>query len=131
MKPLITFDDFSKLDLRVGKVIHCEKKEGSEKLLRLKVNFGEEGERNILSGLAMWYQPEDLINKEFIFVINLEPRKIMGEESQGMILAAEGAASKKRPHEVGSALGALVPLGEEKPVPLKPKSKVPAGAPIR
>jgi methionine--tRNA ligase beta chain len=112
MKSIITFDDFSKLDLRVGKVVHCERKEGSEKLLRLKVDFGEEGERNILSGLAQWYQPEDLVDKEFIFIINLEPRKIMGEESQGMILAADAAQA-------------------EKPVPLKPKSKVPAGAPIR
>ncbi|CAN5136601.1 hypothetical protein BH11PAT1_BH11PAT1_2690 [soil metagenome] len=90
MKPLITYDDFAKMDLRVGKVLGCEEKEGSEKLLRLKVDFGEEGERNILSGIKQFYTPEDLLGKSFIFIINLEPRKIMGEESEGMILAADG-----------------------------------------
>lgn len=89
MKPIINIEDFAKLDLRVGTVIECVKKEGAEKLLRLTVNFGEEGQRNILSGIAPWYKPEELIGKQFIFIINLEPRKLMGEESQGMILAAD------------------------------------------
>jgi len=109
MKPIITFDDFSKLDLRVGKVMECTRKEGSEKLLRLTVDFGSEGTRNILSGIATWYAPEDLIGKLFIFVLNLQPRKIMEEMSEGMILAAEG----------------------KKPIPLKPKSSVPPGSTIR
>lgn len=109
MKPLITFDDFTKLDLRVGEIVECVKKEGSDKLLRLTVDFGEEGTRNILSGIAQWYTPEKLIGKQFIFVINLEPRKIMGEESQGMILAADG----------------------KKPLPLKPSSKTTPGTGIR
>jgi methionine--tRNA ligase beta chain len=120
MKPIITYDDFAKLDLRVGTVINCAEKEGSDKLLRLTVDFGEEGTRNILSGIKKWYKPADLIDKQFVFVFNLAPRKVMGEDSEGMILAAEGAASKK-----------LVPLGgEKKPLPLKPKSKVPNGAKI-
>jgi len=109
MKPIISFDDFVKLDIRVGEIISCSKKEGSVKLLRLTVDFGDEGTRNILSGIAPWYTPEDLIGKQFIFILNLEPRKIMGEESQGMILAAEGS----------------------KPLPLKPKSKTKPGATIR
>lgn len=109
MKPIITIDDFAKLDLRVGTVINCEEKEGSDKLLRLTVDFGEEGKRNILSGIKQWYQPEDLQGKQFIFVINLAPRKMMGEESEGMILAAEGT---------------------KKPMPIKPKAKVPNGAPL-
>ena len=109
MKPLIAFEDFAKLDLRVGEIIHCEPKEGSEKLLRLKVNFGEEGERTILSGIAQFYTPEELVNKSFIFIINITPRKIMGEESEGMILAAEG----------------------EKPLPLTTEIPAPAGATIR
>jgi methionyl-tRNA synthetase len=108
MKTEITYDDFAKLDLRVGTVIKCEEKEGSEKLLRLTVDFGEEGTRNILSGIKQWYTPEDLEGKQFVFVFNLAPRKMMGEESEGMILAAEG----------------------EKPEPLKPNNEVPAGAPI-
>ncbi len=109
MKPTITFDDFAKLDLRVGTINECVRKEGSEKLLRLTVDFGEEGIRNILSGIAPWYQPEELVGKQFIFVINLEPRKLMGEESQGMILAADG----------------------EKPLPLKIDDQVPPGTSIK
>lgn len=90
MKPLIKYEDFSKLDLRVGEVIDCVKKEESEKLLRLTVDFGDEGKRNILSGLHPHYTPEEIKGKQFIFIVNLEPRKLMGEESQGMILCADG-----------------------------------------
>lgn len=110
MKDIIQFDDFAKLDLRVGKVIDCVEKEGSEKLLRLTVDFGEEGTRNILSGLKEWYKPEDLKGKHFIFIINLQARKMMGEESEGMILAAEG---------------------ESQPYPIIPSGDVTPGAPIR
>jgi len=109
MKPEITFDDFAKLDLRVGTIVNCEEKEGSEKLLRLTVDFGPEGTRNILSGIKEWFKPEDLKGKQFVFVFNLAPRKMMGEESEGMILAAEG----------------------EKPEPLTPLSSVPNGSSIR
>ena len=110
MKPVVSFDDFAKLDLRVGTIIDCVEKEGSDKLLRLTVDFGGEGTKNILSGIKEWYKPENLINKQFIFIINLEPRKIMGEESQGMMLAANG---------------------DKKPLPLKASSKVPPGTTIR
>lgn len=109
MKPIITFEDFAKLDLRVGKIVECERKEGSEKLLRLKVNFGDEGDKTILSGIQQWYTPEDLLNKSFIFVINLEPRKMMGEFSEGMILAADG----------------------EKPLPLTTEQEATPGSSIR
>lgn len=105
MKPIIIFDDFAKLDLRVGTVTNCEEKEGSEKLLRLTVDFGEEGTRTILSGIKEWYKPEDLKDKQFIFIINLTPRKMMGEFSEGMLLAADG----------------------EKPEPLIIATSVPAG----
>ena len=90
MKPRITYDDFAKLDLRIGKVIDCEHKEGSNKLFRLTVDFGDEGTKNILSGIAQFYTPEELVGKSFVFIINLEPRKMMGEFSEGMILAADG-----------------------------------------
>jgi methionyl-tRNA synthetase len=109
MKPIITYEDFAKLDLRVGTVIECVEKEGSDKLLRLTVDFGEHGQRNILSGIKKWYKPADLKDKQFVFVFNLAPRKMMGEASEGMILAAEG---------------------EKKPQPLKPKAKVPPGSSI-
>lgn len=90
MKPLISYADFDKLDLRIGTVLECERKEGSEKLLRLTVDFGTQGTKTILSGIYPVYQPEDMVQKSFVFIINIEPRKIMGEESQGMILATDG-----------------------------------------
>lgn len=108
MKPIITYEDFAKLDLRVGTIINCEEKEGSDKLLRLTVDFGEEGTRTIFSGIKKWYSPEDLKDKQFVFVFNLAPRKMMDEESQGMLLAADG----------------------EKPLPLTPESHAPNGAKI-
>ncbi len=89
MKDYISYDDFAKMDIRVGYVKKCERKENADKLLRLTVDFGEEGERTILSSLYPLYQPEDLQGKQFIFIINLEPRKFLGEESQGMILCAD------------------------------------------
>jgi methionine--tRNA ligase beta chain len=86
MKPLITKEEFAKIDLRVGRVVKAERKENAEKLIRLTVDFGSEGMRNILTSLYPIYQPEDFEGKDFIFIINLEPRKFLGEESQGMIL---------------------------------------------
>lgn len=109
MKPEITFDDFAKMDLRIGTVIASERKEGSEKLIRLTVDFGEVGKRNILTGIAAWYQPEELINKQYLFIINIPPRKMMGEDSEGMILAANG----------------------EKPILIAPQTEAQPGASIR
>jgi methionyl-tRNA synthetase len=83
---MINFDDFKKVDLRVGKVIQAEKVEKSDKLLKLMISIGEE-ERQVLSGIAKSYSPEDIINKNVILVANLEPRNIMGFESKGMVLA--------------------------------------------
>lgn len=84
---MINFEDFKKVDLRVGKVISAERIKGSDKLLKLQVNIGEE-ERQILAGIGKNHEPEDLVNKEIIIVVNLEPRMMMGLESQGMLLAA-------------------------------------------
>ena len=83
----LSFEDFQKIELRIGKVISAEKVEKSDKLLKLDVNFGEES-RQVVSGIAKEYSPEDLVGKSFVFVTNLEPRLIMGLESQAMILAA-------------------------------------------
>ncbi len=83
----ITFDDFLKVKMAVGKVLTAEVVEGSSKLLKLSVEFGDET-RQVLSGIAKSFQPEDMIGKSFSFVMNLEPREIMGMESQAMILAA-------------------------------------------
>ena len=87
-KDFCEFDDFLKLDLRVGKVIECEKVPKSEKLLRFTLQVGNET-RQILSGIAKFHTPEELIGKNVIFVANFKPRKMMGYESCGMILSAE------------------------------------------
>lgn len=90
IKPKIKYEDFAKMELKVAKVLTAERKEGSEKLLRLKISLGNE-ERTILAGIAKAYEPEALVGKELVVVANLEPRKMMGEESNGMLLAATGS----------------------------------------
>lgn len=105
---MITHDDFAKLEIRIGKVISAEKIENTDKLLRLEVDFGDE-KRQIVSGIAEHYQPEDLIGHEFPFLTNLEPRMLKGVESQGMILA------------IGT---------EEKIVLIEPQEEVPLGSKI-
>ena len=84
---MITIDNFKKIELKVVKVISVERVEGSDKLLKLEVDLGDE-KRQIVSGIAKSYNPEDLVGKEIIIVANLEPRSLMGLESQGMVLAA-------------------------------------------
>ena len=84
----ITIDDFAKVDLRAGKIIACEKVKRSEKLLKLTLEDGF-GTRRILSGIAKWYKPEDLVGKTVMFVANLKPAKLCGEMSEGMICAAD------------------------------------------
>ena len=85
---MITFEDFQKLDLRIGKVVSAERVEGSEKLLKLKVDLGD-GERQIIAGVGLHYAIEELVNRKIVVVANLEPRALMGLESQGMLLAAD------------------------------------------
>lgn len=87
-KENVTIDDFGKLDIRVGKVVVCEKVPKSSKLLRFELEVGSE-RRQILSGIAKYYKPEDLIGKNVLFIANFPPRKMMGYESNGMILSAE------------------------------------------
>jgi methionyl-tRNA synthetase len=94
LKPEIVYDDFAKLDIRVGKVIAAEKMEKSNKLLKLTVDSGLD-QRTILSGIAQHYSPEEMIGKEVTFIANLAPRKMMGIESQGMILMAEDSGKLK------------------------------------
>jgi methionyl-tRNA synthetase len=106
---MATINDFLKLEFKIGTVVEASDIEGSERLLKLIVDLGEEQPRQILSGIKQWYAPEDLVDKQFVFIANLEPRMMMGLESQGMILAADG----------------------EKPVPLIPSEHVPSGSKIR
>lgn len=105
---MINFDDFKKIELKIAKVIAAERVEGSEKLLKLRVDLGAE-ERRIIAGIGKAYAPEDLLGKEIAIAANLEPRKLMGLESQGMVLCA---------------------AGESGPVLLCPEKEVPPGAGI-
>ncbi len=87
---MISFEEFSKIELKVGTVTSAEIVEESEKLIKLQVDLGEEEPRQVLAGIKKWYKPEGLVGKQVIVVANLEPRQLMGIESQGMILAVEG-----------------------------------------
>ncbi len=89
-KPTVTFDDFTKLDIRVGTVLECQKVPKTDKLLQFLLDDGM-GKRTIISGIAAHYKPEDLIGKQVCFIANLAPRKMKGIESQGMILSVENA----------------------------------------
>ena len=106
----ISIDEFSKIDLRVGRIVEAEDVPGSKKLLKLKVDLGELGTRQILSGIKQWYRPEELIGKYVVVVANLKPKKMLGLESQGMILLAD------------------LP---ERPIFISPEEEVPPGTKVR
>jgi|AntRauTorckE6833_2_1112554.scaffolds.fasta_scaffold36802_3 methionine--tRNA ligase beta chain len=91
MKEEITYDDFKKLDIRIGEVVSAERVLETDKLLRCEVNFGDDvGTRIIVSGIAEYVSPEDIVGKKFPYLVNLAPRTIREVESQGMILAIGG-----------------------------------------
>jgi methionine--tRNA ligase beta chain len=106
---MVTFDDFRKLDIRIGKIFSAEKVEGTDKLMRLEIVFGSE-KRQLVAGIAGFFEPDHLIGKEIPVLLNLESRKIRGVESQGMILAIDV---------------------DGKPVLLHPEKEVPPGSIIR
>jgi methionine--tRNA ligase beta chain len=106
VKPEINIEDLHKADIRVGTIISAKEIEGSEKLVELQVDFGEIGQRQILTGIKMFYKPEEFVGLQLPFIVNLKPRKMMGKESQGMLLA----------------------VGDEKPVFLLPRDKVQNGS---
>ena len=85
----IQYEDFAKLDIRIGTVIAAELVPETDKLIKCTVDFGEEiGQRTIVSGIAEWKKPEELIGRQFPYIVNLAPRMLRGVESQGMLLAA-------------------------------------------
>ena len=106
----IAFDDFCKCKIQVGRVLSCEKVEKSNKLLRFRLSFGKDGERTILSGIAKYYDPATLVGKQVVAITNLAPRKIAGEESQGMILSGVDDQDNLRLVAVGEGLedGAII-----------------------
>ena len=106
---MIDFEDWEKLEIKIGKVKQAEKIEKSDKLLKLEVDFGDDI-RTIVSGIAKKYSPEDVIGKQMPFITNLKPREIFGVESQGMILACHDE--------------------EDNPVLLHPDKKVKTGSKI-
>lgn len=114
LKPTVTFDDFVKLDLRVATVVEAEPHPNADRLLKLQVSLGDET-RQICAGIKGHYEPGDLVGKQIVIVANLAPRKIRGEESNGMLLA-------------GSAVGGD---GEKESVVLvTPMAELPAGASV-
>src|SRR3989344_6046474 len=106
---MITYDDFKKVELKVGKVLSAGRVEGSDKLLKLQADLGSE-KRQIVAGIGKQYAPEQIVGKQIVIVANLEPRSLMGFESQGMLLAASD---------------------EQGPVVLMPEREVPLGAEVR
>ena len=106
-RPTITYDDFSKLDLRVARVLEAGEHPNADKLLVLKVDLGDQ-QRQIVAGIRGHYSPEQLVGMNIIIVANLEPRKMRGMESQGMLLAASSQQGEQRD---------VVLLQTEKPVP--------------
>jgi methionyl-tRNA synthetase len=95
--PTITIDDFAKIDLRIAKIVNCEAVEGSTKLLRLTLDVGEGKTRNVFSGIASMYKPEQLVGKLTVMVANLAPRKMKFGMSEGMVLAGSHQDEKANP----------------------------------
>jgi len=89
---MISFQDFQKLDIRIGEITSADKVEGTDKLIKMDIDFGSE-QRQVVAGIAEAYSPEDLVGKKIPVLLNLEPRKIRGIDSQGMILAADEAGN--------------------------------------
>jgi len=86
---MIEYTDFAKLDMRVGLIIECEKVLRSKNLFKLMINCGEKEKRQIITGISQFYSPEELVNRKVVIIVNLKPKRIMGLESQGMLLAAD------------------------------------------
>ncbi len=107
---MIEFEDFKKVDLRVGRVTDCQKIEGSDKLLKIEVDLGSE-KRQIVAGIGLSYNPEDLKDTSIVIVVNLKPREIFGHESQGMLLATS--------------------IEDDIPVLIRPEKEVDPGSKIR
>ena len=106
---MVTFDDFKKLDIKIGTVTAADKVEGADKLIRLELDLGGE-HRQVVAGMATTYTPEEFVGKQVPILVNLEPRKLRGVESQGMILAVDV---------------------DGKPVLLLPDKEVPPGSVVR
>ncbi len=110
MRELVSIEEFSKMDIRIGKVLRAERVQGTVRLIKLEVDLGE-GRRQIIAGIGEEYEPEDLTGIEIVVLANLKPKKIKGLLSEGMLLAAA--------------------LEGKKPVLIVPEKEVPPGTPVR
>jgi len=109
-KTLINYADFEKLDIRIGTILEAEEVPGSEKLLKFLVDLGLLGQRTILSGIKKYFRPENMLGKQVLILVNLEPKKMMGLESQGMMLFGD--------------------INDE-PILLMPQKEVPSGTEVK
>lgn len=117
-KPIIPFDEFAKVDLRVARIVQAENHPSADKLLKLQLDDGSGTPRQICAGIRGYYKPEELVGRLIIIVANLEPRKIRGEESRGMLLAASDL-----PKDAAAATGA-----ERKVILLRPDADIAPGS---
>lgn len=117
-KPIIPFDEFAKVDLRVARIVQAENHPSADKLLRLQLDDGSGTPRQICAGIKGYYKPEELVGRLIIIVANLEPRKIRGEESRGMLLAASDL-----PKDAAAAAGA-----ERRVILLRPDADIAPGS---
>ncbi|MFN7021298.1 MAG: methionine--tRNA ligase subunit beta [Phycisphaerales bacterium] len=117
-KPIIPFDKFAEVDLRVARIVKAENHPSADKLLKLQLDDGSGTPRQICAGIRGYYQPEELVGRLIIIVANLEPRKIRGEESRGMLLAASDLSK-----DAAASTGA-----ERKVILLRPDSDIPPGS---
>lgn len=108
-KPLITYDDFTKLDLRVATIVAAEPHPNADRLLKLQIDLGSGQQRQILAGIRAFYDPATLVGRQIVVITNLEPRTIRGEQSNGMLLAASV--------QEDAQLRQVVVLQPDKPVP--------------
>ena len=108
---MITIDDFAKVEMRVGEVVEATEVIKSTKLIKLIVNFGDETRIIFTAVRTYGYTPEDFLNKKFLFVTNLEYKKIMDEESQGMILAVDSSASSEQVSKPVFVTAGRLPVG--------------------
>jgi methionyl-tRNA synthetase len=114
-KPEIAFDEFAKVDLRVARVVTAEEHPNADRLLKLQVDDGSGTPRQICAGVKAYYKPEDLVGKLIVIVANLAPRKIRGEESRGMLLAASDASKDEAAEGTERNVVLLMPMSDIPP----------------
>jgi methionyl-tRNA synthetase len=121
-KPIIAYEDFAKLDLRIATITACEPHPNADRLLKIRVDDGTPSGRQVCAGIRAWYDPAALVGRQVVIVANLEPRTIRGERSEGMILAASNLAGGAGDPARGGT--------ERDVVILAPQREVPPGSPV-